>query len=407
MLAMKKKWWSGALVLAVVAAAGGALVGGKLLPRLGADATATADASARRPLEFTAAEVVQPLRTRLPVRLEFSGPLVAPQTAIVRAKASGTLLTLAVGEGSRVRAGQVLGRIDLAEQTSRLAERSAGVESARTALAQAERTLASNEGLAAQRFISPIALENSRAAVDTARAALRAAQAAAETARIGLREATLLAPIAGIVARRHVVPGEKLAPEQQVLTIVDLARLELAGLVGTHEVGRLAAGMAVQVAVEGMAQAVAGRIARIAPAAEPGTRSIGVTIELPNPDERLRAGQYAVARVELADDTERLTLPLSALGSSGGEDHVWLIEDGHLARRAVKLGRRDEAAARVEIVEGVHADSHVLAARFDNLREGAAARLASGAASAPPAVAAGGGPHAGPDAEPEMTPRRE
>ena len=54
---------------------------------------------------------------------------------------------------------------------------------------------------------------------------------------------------------------------------------------------------------------MAGRLARIAPAAEPGTRSIGVTIALANPNETLRAGQYALARVELADDTERLTLP--------------------------------------------------------------------------------------------------
>ncbi|ODU07226.1 MAG: efflux transporter periplasmic adaptor subunit [Rubrivivax sp. SCN 71-131] len=399
----KKTRWLGVLVLTVLVAVGGALLGGRLPPWQG-QSKAAADAAAKgATLEFTAREVVQPMRTRLAAQLEFSGPLVAPQTAIVRAKASGTLLSLAVGEGSRVVAGQLLGRIDLAEQTSRVAERSASVEGARATLAQAERTHASNERLAAQQFISPIALESSRAAVDTARAALHAAQAAADTARIGLREAALLAPIAGIVAKRHVVPGEKLAPEQQVLTIVDLARLELAALVGTHEVSRLTAGMPVQVLVEGLAQPVAGSIARIAPAAEPGTRSIGVTIGLPNPKERLRAGQYAVARVELADDTERLTLPLAAVGRSGGQDHVWLIEDGRLARRAVKLGRRDEAAARVEIVEGVEDDSRVLGARFDNLREGAAARIAEGAASAPHAVASGEGA----DEAPEMRARRQ
>lgn len=393
---MKKTWWLGGVAVLVAAALGGAAYSGKL-PGLLALAKPAADAKGGKkeppPLEFTPREVAQPQLARLPARLEFSGPLVAPQTAIVRAKAAGTLLALQAAEGSRVAAGQVLGRIDLAEQTSRVAERSAAVESARATLLQAERTHASNERLAAQQFISPIALENSRAAVDTARAAWQATMAAADTARIGLRDGTLAAPIGGIVARRHVVPGEKVAVEQPVLTLVDLARLELAGAVGTHEVSRLAPGMAVQVQVEGVDQPVAGRIARIAPAAEPGTRSIGVTIELPNPQERLRAGQYAVARVELPDPIERLTVPVSAVGNTAGQDHVWLIEDGSLARRAVKLGRRDEREGRVEVLEGVRPDSQVLAARFDNLREGAKAvvvvsaapAVASASASRPPA----------------------
>lgn len=385
---MKKTWLVAGVAACVLGGAGAAWMAGVLPVAAMAKAIGSSkkDEKPAVALEFTAREVAQPQRTRLAERLEFSGPLVAPQTAVLRAKASGTLLSLTVAEGSRVGAGQVVGRVDLAEQASRVAERSASVESARATLVQAERTHASNERLAAQNFISPIALENSRAALDTARAALQAAQASADTARLGLRDATLASPIAGIVARRHVLPGEKVAPEQQVLTIVDLARLELAGAVGTHEVARLAPGMPVQVQVEGVAQPVAGRIARIAPAAEPGTRSIGVTIELANPKEQLRAGQYAVAAVELADAVDRLTVPLAAVGNTAGQDHVWLIENGQLARRAVKLGRRDEREGRVEVLDGVPADAQVLAARFDNLREGAKATVVAG--KAPPVASA-------------------
>ena len=170
-----------------------------------------------------------------------------------------------------------------------------------------------------------------------------------------------------------------------------LARLELAGSVGTHEVSRLAAGMPVQLQVEGLAQPVAGRIARIAPAAEPGTRSIGVTVGLDNPKELLRAGQYALARVTLADDTERLTLPAGAIGNASGQDMVWVIEGGVLARRAVTLGRRDEREGRVELLGGVTRSSQVLAARFENLREGAKAVVVA-AKSAPVASAAASTP---------------
>jgi RND family efflux transporter MFP subunit len=307
--------------------------------------------------------------------LEIAGPLVAPQTAVLRAKAGGTLLTLAAVEGDRVHAGQVLGRIDMAETAARAAERSAQLAAARAALAQAERTHAGNEGLAAQGFIAGIALENSRATVASAQAAVDAAQAALHSTQLALREATLVAPIAGIVARRHVLPGEKLSAEQQVLTLVDLSRLELAGQVGTHEVSRLAVGLPLQVQVEGLATPVPAQLTRIAPAAEPGTRSIGVTVALANPQERLRAGQYALARVVLNDGPEALVLPSAAVQSASGQSHVWIIAEGKLARRGIVTGRRDTASGRVEVLSGLDDQALVLAARFDNLREGTVAKV--------------------------------
>ena len=128
-------------------------------------------------LEFTPAEVVKPVLTAMPERIEFSGALMAPRTAVVRAKANGTLLTLAVAEGSRVKTGQVLGTIDLSDLQSRAAERSAMVDSAKAKLIEAERSHRANEDLAKQKFISETALETSRATLDAMRAQLKSAQA--------------------------------------------------------------------------------------------------------------------------------------------------------------------------------------------------------------------------------------
>ena len=304
------------------------------------------------PLEFVAAEVARPLAARLPLTIEFSGPLVAPRTAIVRAKAAGTLLSLGVAEGSRVKAGQVIGVIDLADLQSRAADRAALVESAQATLIEAERQHTANVGLAAQNFISPTALQTSQARLDAARAQLKSAEAQLASMRVGIREATLAVPISGIVGKRHVVPGEKVSAEQPIVTVVDLATLELAGAVGTHEVSLLQPGQAVAVRIEGQDRDVAGRIDRIAPAAEAGTRAIGVVVVLENPGERFRAGQYAQARVELADPAERMTVPAGALGQASGQDFVWTIEKGALVRRIVVTGRRDPASGRVEVVQG-------------------------------------------------------
>ena len=324
-------------------------------------------------LQFVGSEVTSLQPRRLHRVVQFSGPLVAPNTAIVRSRSAGTLLSLSVAEGSRVRAAEVIGRVDASEIDARIAERRALLESARAQAAQAARTHAVNQRLADQQFISATALDNSRATVQTAEAQREAAQASLDSLRVAQRDTTLVAPIAGIVAKRFVLPGEKLSVEQQVLSIVSLRHLELAGSVGTHEVALLTPGMPVELAVEGVARAVQGTLVRIAPAADAGSRSIGVAVSVDNPDERLRAGQYAVAQVTLRDERPRLTLPVTAVFDVAGQPHVWLLADGVLQRRAVTTGQRDERQGLVEVLQGVTPDMQVLAVRFDNLREGAKA----------------------------------
>ena len=373
---MRKAWLVGGVVVLAVAGTA-ALVVTRMQASKAEEERKKAEA-ANVTLEFSSAEVVAPRRVSLPQWIEFSGPLVAPGTAVVRVKAPGTLLSLTVAEGSRVKAGQVLGKVDLADLNSRVAERSAALESARAQLAQVERQHQANQRLADQQFISGNALEASAAALESARAQFTASQAQLSTSRVSLRDAALVAPIDGVVAKRHVLPGEKVSMEQNVLTLVDLSLLELAGSVGTHEVAQLEPGMAVQVQVEGVALPVAGTIGRIAPAAEAGTRSIGVTIALPNPKETYRAGQYALARVQLRDPATRLTVPVAAIGQTSGQDHVWLIENGALVRRAVTTGRRDPAQGRVEVLDGLNPAAQVLAARFDNLKEGGKAVVVAG-----------------------------
>jgi RND family efflux transporter MFP subunit len=380
---MRKLWLIGS-GLAVIAALSAVVVVSR---------AKSSDADARNKpqvtLEFTPAEVVRPVLAAMPERIEFSGPLMAPRTAVIRAKAAGTLLSLNVTEGSRVKSGQTLGTIDLSDLQSRAAERAAGVDSAKARVAEAERLHASNIDLANQKFISANALESSAATLEAARAQLKSAQAQLATLALGIREAALTAPISGVVGKRNVVPGEKLSAEQELLTVVDLSELELAGVVGTHQVSLLKPGQRLAVRVEGAPAPVEGRIDRIAPSAEPGTRGIRVVVLVPNPGEVFRAGQYASAVVMLDDTAQRLTVPVAAVGQASGQDFVWTIEKGALVRRLVITGRRDDIVGRVEVTQGLSADTQLLAARFDALKEGAPARIvAHGAASGMPAAQA-------------------
>ena len=160
---MRKARWLGGLGIVLLAGA----VAAALIDR---HEKSKKNAKPDAVLEFAAREVVRPTLASMPLQLEFSGPLVAPSTVVVRAKAAGTLLSLAVAEGARVRAGQSLGTLDLADLGSRLAERQATVASARAQFVQAERAHAANQRLAEQKFISPNALDTSKATLDAAKA---------------------------------------------------------------------------------------------------------------------------------------------------------------------------------------------------------------------------------------------
>jgi membrane fusion protein (multidrug efflux system) len=385
---MRKRLVIGVAVVVVAIGAGFAIKAGKGASAVPASAAMAANtpaaAASEVPLDFTVAEATKPVKLALPQVIEFSGALVAPNTAMVRAKATGTLLTLAVQEGQRVNAGDLLGRIDVSDLASHVAERSANLAAVKTTLAQAQRTHDSNVGLANDKFISPIALEGSKSQLDGAKAQVAAAEAALDSSRIALRDASLIAPISGIVSKRFVVAGEKVTAEQQVVNIVDLRMLELAGTVGTQDVARLSPGMPVTLKIEGVDKPLDGKLARIAPSAEAGTRSIGVAVQLQNPKETMRAGQYAVAQVQIGDATPRLTVPIGAISSASGQEYVWTVEGGKLLRRTVTTGRRDTVRGRAEVLDGLQPDVPVLGARFDNLREGAKARVVTVATAATP-----------------------
>ena len=294
--------------------------------------------------------------------------------AVVKAKVAGDVEGLTVREGEAVRAGQKLARIQSPDLEARLVERQGALESARAQLALAEKTRAMNMRLLTDKFISQNAFDGTESTYNVARGSLKSAEAQVQVARNALDDADVVAPLRGIVARRHVQTGEKVAIESPIVTIVDLSDLEVQALVPALDVPELAAGMPVELTVDGFGERrFDGRIDRINPSTEPGTRAIIVYVALPNPDAALRSGMFATGRIALAASSPLPTLPASAVRTEAGQSYVWTIDKGRLAKRIVTTGRRDETSGRVEIRTTVPAATPVLAARFDNLKDGAPA----------------------------------
>lgn len=372
----KSKWWLAIVLTFAVATVGGAAA---LAISKRAEQAAAAKNKTVPPLEFAASDVVRLQPKRLTVELALPGSVQAVTQATVRAKLSAEVRRVLVREGDRVAAGQTVAEFDTAQLRAQLAERNATWESARAQLATTERTRQANAALVKQNFISQNAFDTADSAYQAQLAAVAAARAQLEQTQLLLADAVVRAPIAGTVAKRNVQSGEKVAFDTALLSIVDLSQLEVQAQVPVADVARLRIGMPAQVSVEGFAdRRFAGRVERINPSTEPGTRTINLYVSLPNEEALLRAGMFARVALVTSDDASVPALPVSALRTENGTTFVWLVADGKVVRRLVDVGRRDERAQLVEVTGGLTADDTVLATKFDNLKDGLAARVLGG-----------------------------
>ncbi len=333
----------------------------------------------RPPLEFTARDIVQLTPRLLASELVLPGSVQAVSQATVRSKLSAEVKRVRVREGERVAAGRVIVELDTAQLKVQLAERTAMLESAKAQLAQTERTRQTNAQLVKQNFISQNAFDTADSAHRAQAAAVAAAQAQLAQTMLLLDDAVVRAPIAGIIAKRYVQPGEKVPFDAPLAAIVDLSQLEVQTQAPVSDVALLERGTKADVEIEGLSgRMFAGRVDRINPSTEPGTRTINVYVTLANENSLLKSGMFARVRLQVRQDGQVPSLPMAAVQSDAGQSVVWTIADGKLVKRAVTLGRRDERAQLVEVVSGLAPEDQVIATKFDNLRDGLAARIVSG-----------------------------
>ena len=353
----------------------GALVGGVVLRASKSGADALGDAkSAPVALEFAATDLAHVEARSLTRWLPLSGTLQPLNQTTLTSNVSGEIRQVTVREGDAVRAGQVLVRFDTADLQARLTDRLGTLQSSRAQLALAEKTREQNQQLLKQRFISQNAFDSAESNLSVSQGTLKSNQAQVELARNALNYAVVAAPLSGTVAKRYVQPGQKVSLDAPLVSIVDLAQMELQAMVPANDIPELAIGMKVDLVIDGFGERrFTGSIERINPTTEAGTRAILVFIRIPNPDGALRGGMFGSGKVTLAAGAPVPTLPEVSIRTEAGETFVWTIESSRLSRRLVTVGRRDESAGRVEIKTPLDAAIPILAAPFDNLKLGAPA----------------------------------
>lgn len=358
-----------------------------VLPGCGNKTATTPAQSASMPPPEVAVITVEP--RRLAVINELPGRLAATRIAQVRARAAGIVQRQVFREGSDVKAGDVLFRIDPAPFEALFSSTEAAVAKAEANLAQASLKVQRYKPLVEQNAVSKQEYDDALTAQKQAAADLATARAARQTAGLNLGYATVTAPIAGRIGRAQVTEGAlvgqgeatPLATIQQVDPIyVNLTQssTEVLQLRRALAAGKLASAGAGQAKVtlvteDGQLYGHAGKLLFSDLTVDESSGAITLRAEFPNPDRLLLPGMYVRARLEQAVDEQAITVPQQAVIRSVDSSTVMVVgSDGKVAIRTVKA---DRAQGNFSIVsEGLQAGEQIIVEGLQKVRPGAAVK---------------------------------
>jgi len=320
-----------------------------------------------------------------------TGTLAADDQVVLGTKVAGRLAEITVDLGTRVKRGQIIGKLDQSDFKLRVEQAEAALQQARvrlgltptgsdekvdpeqTAIVRQARAMMDDARLTRDRSVRLAQQELiARAQLDSAEAALLVSEgryqdaieevrnrqaviaqrrSELDLARQQLADTVILSPLDGVVSLKQASVGEYLPAGAPIATMVRVHPLRLRVPVPEREGSGVRAGHAVTLTVEGDSTLYRGRVVRLSPIVQEQNRTLLVEAEVPNERGFLRPGSFA--RVEIMTEVSQpvVTVPSTAIIVFAGVEKVLVVRQGKTAEVRVTTGRR--LGPDVEVVEGL------------------------------------------------------
>ena len=352
---------------------------------------------ARAPLAVDTTTVSLAYPSQAYALLNATGYVVAQRKAAVASKATGRLEWLGVREGSQVRSGEVLARLESSDVAAQMRQAEAGVKVAQANLEQGEaelkdaaRALERSRELLARNFVSPAAHDVAIARHDKARAALAGfkagiavAQAALANARVAVEQTRIRAPFDGVVLTKNASVGDVITPfssalgsQAAVVTMADMSTLEVEADVSESNLARVSVGQPCEIQLDALpGQRFRGVVQRMVPTVDRAKATVMVKVRFVDTDARVlpeMSAKVAFLEREVPEQERapRTVVQPAALAQDGA---VFVLRDGVARRLAVKTGMK--IGELVEISGDIRAGDRVVLRPHTGLRDGARVAL--------------------------------
>ncbi|MBK5254435.1 MAG: efflux RND transporter periplasmic adaptor subunit [Vicinamibacteria bacterium] len=332
--------------------------------------------------------------------LTASGYIVARRKAVVSAKIQGRLSSLRVEEGSRVREGEIIARLENRDYLAQVERAEASVQRSEADLAEASRQKRVAADLERQQIGTKDTLEAASSRVAVTEAALRQARADAEFYRAVLANTEIRAPFSGTVVKKMAEVGESVAPippgvnistaSGAIVALADLDTLEVEVDVAESNVAKLSADQPAEVTAEAFPdRKFNGRLRQIIPTADRTKATVQVKVTILDKDKDLKPEMSArVQFTEKAVPVNRsiaggasdlgaavqsvVTAPESAIVTRDGASVAFEIVEGRAKRRVVEVTSKNGGAARIK--KGLYGGETLVDAPPVNLQDGDSVR---------------------------------
>ena len=375
------KWTIGAAVVALIAIAIGV-------------------SSSNAPITIETATVTSAFPSQSFTVLNATGRVAAWRKAAVSTKATGRLEWLGVQEGTRVKSGEVIARLESLDvaanrdsATANLNVAKANLEQGEAELRDAEHNLRRSEDLLKQKFISESTVDAARARHDKARAAIASlkaaigvAEAQVRAASVAVEQTLIRAPFDGIVLTKNANVGDILTPfssatdsKGAVANMADMETLEVEADVAEASIAKIKVGMPTEIQLDAYPDLrLAGEVSRIVPTVDRTKATLLVKVSFKEKDARVLPDMSAkvafLSRAPNADERRAVTaVRPEAIVKRGDKSVVYLLDDKNVAHEVAvttkKLGDMVE-------VSGLKPGDKVVASPPEKMREGSATAIA-------------------------------